>query len=144
MDEADLRTLIDPFRSRIGGLIHALRAVLNTTGWIDPDTLPTIASVFNVSVAEVRGVVGFYEDFRDTPPPRSVIRVCQAEACQSLGCRNLTAEIETSFDRVLNEHHQDLEIRAVYCLGLCSIGPAVEVNGQILGRATLDDVIARL
>ncbi len=55
-------------------------------------TRPTvIAKALNISKAELHGVVTFYHDFRDHPAGRHTLRICRAEACQSMG-GNATAE----------------------------------------------------
>jgi len=32
--------------------------------------------------------------------------------------------------------HDDIELASVYCLGACSVGPAAQVNGRLMGRLT--------
>ena len=49
--------------------------------------VPVVADVLNLTRAEVHGVVTFYHDFRREPAGRHVIKVCRAEACQSMGGR---------------------------------------------------------
>ena len=48
------------------------------------------------------------------------MRVCCAEACQAVG-----AEAVAEHAR---RHAGDLTVEPVYCLGLCAIGPAVQVD----------------
>ena len=49
------------------------------------EALPLIAEALNISRAEVHGVVTFYHDFRSQPAGRHVLKLCRAEACQSMG-----------------------------------------------------------
>ena len=44
-----------------------------------------IAEALNISRAEVHGVVTFYHDYRSQPAGRHVLKLCRAEACQSMG-----------------------------------------------------------
>lgn len=136
MDAEELEHLIRPYTKRIGGLIQALRAVMATHKWISSDMLPTIASVFNLSVAEVRGVISFYSDFKTEPQHESTIRICAAEACQARGSRELLTDLEKQTDYDLSA----VQIDHVYCLGLCPIGPAAEVNGNIVAGATVERI----
>ncbi|MCH2354733.1 MAG: NAD(P)H-dependent oxidoreductase subunit E, partial [Pseudomonadales bacterium] len=87
MTEDDIRTQIDPHQHKLGGTIHALHQLMRAYGYIHPEHLPVVADVFNISVAEVRGIVSFYEDFKTHPPARTTIRICQADACQAVGSR---------------------------------------------------------
>ena len=56
-----------------------------------------IAEALNLSRAEVHGVVTFYHDFRDEPAGRHVLKLCRAEACQSMGGERLAQS--SSLDR---------------------------------------------
>ena len=90
----DLRALIATYVDQIGGPVTALRAVQHQRGWIEPGVIEAIADEFNLSRAEVRGLVEFYADFKTLPPADHVLAVCQAEACQAAGSRRLTRTIE--------------------------------------------------
>ncbi|MDE0093994.1 MAG: NAD(P)H-dependent oxidoreductase subunit E [Gammaproteobacteria bacterium] len=137
-----LRDGIAPYASQLGGLIRALHWVQHKFGYINPEHYVDIADVFNLSVAEVRGVVSFYHDFRTSPPPKHTIRICQAEACQAQGVRELTEAVEKSLNTKMNSQTSDgsMELKAVYCLGLCSLGPSMEINGELIAKATVKDL----
>ncbi|MCY3541048.1 MAG: NAD(P)H-dependent oxidoreductase subunit E [Gammaproteobacteria bacterium] len=139
---SDLLSEISKFVDRVGGLMHALNWLKGEYGYIDSSWLPTIAEVFNISQAEVRGVISFYHDFKLTPPATHTIKICQAEACQSLGARQLTKDIEAKFGTSLGERTSDnrVELEAIYCLGLCAVGPSVQVDEKLIARATPDSI----
>ena len=63
-------------------ILHELQAEF---GFIPRDTIPLVAHALNLTRAEVYGVVRFYHDFRDKPAGRHVVKLCRAEACQSMG-----------------------------------------------------------
>jgi formate dehydrogenase subunit gamma len=81
MTSDDLRRLIAPHANEIGGPLSALRTIQQQRGWVDDDAIDAVADVFNLGRAEVRGLVGFYSDFRTSPPATHVLKICQAEAC---------------------------------------------------------------
>jgi len=110
----------------------ALHALQHRYGYIDHDTIPVLAGVFNQSVAEVHGVISFYKDFRTTKPRGPIVQVCRAEACQARGANGLMAratELATGID---------IEVEEVFCLGNCALGPSVAVDGRLYGG--VDDV----
>lgn len=142
MTEENVRKLVEPYVRVTGGLIQALRRLMGDFGYIDPEHIPSIADVFNISKAEVRGVISFYHDFRTQVPARNRIRICQAEACQALGARKLTQEIESHFNVKLGNTSEDrsIELDPVYCLGLCSVGPSLQFNDRLIARGTIESV----
>lgn len=129
-------------------LTSALRWLADTHGHIDPERIPDLADIYNLSLAEVSGVVSFYPDFSDLRTDSGhVLRVCQAEACQAVGSRALSDHARVSLGAEIGEASADAAIRLapVYCLGLCACGPAIEIDGQAHGRvdnARLDALIA--
>ncbi|MBV1905418.1 MAG: NAD(P)H-dependent oxidoreductase subunit E [Pseudomonadales bacterium] len=121
-------------------LTSALRQLVDKYGFIDSELIPFIADSYNLSKAEVLGVISFYEDFRTTPPLAHVIRICQAEACQALGATTLMAHCKS----VGLTNKQNVEIGTVSCLGLCACGPALIHNENLHARVTsakLDEII---
>ena len=126
-----------PHAEETGGLISALRQVQQGLGHIPKEAVVVAADIFNLSQAEVRGVVSFYEDFRDEPLGRTVIRVCQAEACQAVGAVACTKHVATKLGISLGETSDNgaVSLLPVYCLGLCATGPAIMVDGKPFGRA---------
>lgn len=141
-DLSDLHSKITGFVDRVGGLMHALNWLKSEYGYIDSSWIPTIADAFNISQAEVRGVISFYHDFKLKAPAIHTIKICQAEACQSLGARQLTKDIEAKFGTELGNRTSDnrVELEAIYCLGLCAVGPSVQVNDKLIARATPESI----
>jgi formate dehydrogenase subunit gamma len=125
---------------RDGPLLPILHDVQAAFGHVSEDAIRTIALALNLTRAEVHGVVSFYHDFRSQPEPRPVLKLCRAEACQARGVEALVAEIEaTAGTRV--------KIETVYCLGLCSVGPAAMTGGHLharLSRASARALVASL
>ena len=127
-----------------GPLLPILHAVQAAFGYIPQDTLPVIAAHLNISKAEVHGVVTFYHDFRETPAARHIVKICRAEACQSVGANALADAAKAAIGCDFHETAGDVTLEPIFCLGLCACGPAAMVNGQLIGRATVDAIIAKV
>jgi formate dehydrogenase subunit gamma len=126
-------------------LLPALHALVEAFGYIDERAIPLVADVFNLSRAEVTGVVSFYKDFRREPPGRHVVKVCRAEACQAMGCEPLVAELEKRLGTPVDATSAGaVTLETVYCLGNCALSPAALVDGKLLGRVDADGLCARL
>ena len=129
----NLAAIIEPYRNQTGGTISALRALVQAHGYIRDIDQQAVAELFNISQAEVRGIVSFYSDLRTNPPANKIIQVCQAEACQATGCRSLTATLENRLDIAMGESTpgNELALESVYCLGHCANGPTAMIDGII-------------
>ena len=121
-----------------GALLPILHAIQAGVGYIPDIAINEIAHALNLSLAEVRGVISFYHDFRTTPPARHTLRLCRAESCQSRGAEALAAQLREQLG--LNDHGTSadgaLSLRPVYCLGACACSPALELDGQLHARLT--------
>ena len=137
-DELAVRAVVADFADLEGALLPILHAVNDRFGHVDEAVVPVIADALNLSRAEVHGVVSFYHDFRRAPAGRHVIKVCRAEACQSMGSRELVADLEAALGIAIGETTPDgrVTLEPVYCLGNCALSPAALVDGNLIGRLT--------
>ncbi len=130
---------------REGALLPVLHDVQAAFGCIPREAVPLIAQVLNLSRADVHGVVSFYHDFREEPAGAVHVKVCRGEACQAMGADALASRVLESLGVKWNETSADASctVSPVFCLGLCSVAPAVQIDDALLARATADVVIRR-
>ena len=136
-DLADLHEVVRTFADWPGGLLPALHAVQHCAGFVDPALVPVLADTFNLSTAEVHGVISFYKDFRTTPPAGPVVQVCRAEACQARGSAPVHERASA-----LAAAGAPVEVDEVFCLGNCALGPTVACGGRLYGRVDVAGVEA--
>jgi formate dehydrogenase subunit gamma len=84
----------------------------------------------------VHGVISFYHDFRSAPAGRHVLKLCRAEACQTVGAEVVADRIKQALGIDWHETTADgrVTLEPVFCLGLCACGPAAMVDGRLVGR----------
>jgi len=128
-----VRAVAEQHRDVRGPLLPVLHEVMAEFGHVDRADLPVIADVLNLSVAEVHGVVSFYHDFRTAPPAAHQVEVCRAEACLAVGAQALYDDLRVTAGA---GELGDAEVREVFCLGNCALGPSGTVDGALHGRLT--------
>ena len=127
MGSSELDRIIAAHAGRKGALLPILHDVQHAFGCVDAAAERAIAAALNLSRAEVHGVVSFYHDFTPAPDPRPVVELCRAEACKARGVELLVDAAEAAAgDRV--------NLKTVYCLGLCSVGPNARIGDQVHAR----------
>jgi formate dehydrogenase subunit gamma len=110
---------------REGPLLPILHDVQKTFGHVSEAAIREIAAGLNLTRAEVFGVVSFYHDFRKEPEARPIVKLCRSEACKARGVEDLVSLADTQ-NRV--------KVETIYCLGLCSVGPAAMVGDTVHAR----------
>lgn len=138
------RTVVAAHRGDRGALLPILHGIQHALGHVPTAAVPVVAAELNLSRADVHGVVSFYKDFRRTPPGRSVVGLCRAEACQAVGADALVDEVERRLGVECGTTRDDgaVTLDEIFCLGNCALGPSAIVDGRVLGRVTADTISA--
>ncbi|MFO1161429.1 MAG: formate dehydrogenase subunit gamma [Reyranellaceae bacterium] len=141
-DHFEAKRIIDLHKGREGALLPVLHDLQATFGCVPPAAVRLVADAFNLSRAEVHGVVSFYHDFREQPAGRRVLKLCRAEACQAMGGEALARHALDRFEIDWGDTTPDgqLTVEAVYCLGLCATAPSALLDGEPIGRLTAQSV----
>lgn len=143
-DQDEARSIVSGLSHLEGATLPILHALQEEFGYVDPQAVPLIAEALNLSRADVHGTISFYHDFRTAPPPRKIVKLCRAEACQALGCEAVVDELAREHGIVVDEHGgpEKAAVETVYCLGNCALGPSALVEGELLGRVDADRIVA--
>ena len=130
---------IERHRDRPGALLPVLHDVQDALGFVPEGAVAPIAHALNLSRADVHGVISFYHEFRTVPAGRHVVKLCRAEACQSMGGRALEAHARRRLGLQAGEHDTPdriFTLEPIYCLGNCACAPSAMIDGKLHGRVT--------
>lgn len=134
--------IVSELKGLEGPLLPILHEIQAEFGYVPQESLPVISRELNLSRAEVHGVVTFYHDYRDHPAGRHVLKLCRAEACQSMGGDEVAERVKSLLG--IDFHQTTLDgavtLEPIYCLGLCSCAPAAILDGEVHGRIDADSV----
>ncbi|MBJ7253579.1 MAG: NAD(P)H-dependent oxidoreductase subunit E [Sphingomonadaceae bacterium] len=125
---ASIADILAVHKDKEGPLLPILHDVQKAFGHVSEDAMREIAGALNLTRAEVYGVVSFYHDFRKEAEARPVLKLCRAEACKARGVEALVP---------IADNQNRVKVEAVYCLGLCAVGPSAMVGDTVYAR--LDD-----
>jgi formate dehydrogenase subunit gamma len=136
-DHSDrIAEILEAHQGLEGPLLPILHAIQAAFGHVPDTAIPQIAKALQMTKAEVHGVVSFYHDFRSAPAGKHVLKLCRAEACQTMGADAVADRIKTALGIDWHETTADgrVTLEPVFCLGLCACGPAAMVDGRLVGR----------
>jgi len=115
-------------------LLQVLWLIQEEFGWIPRVSIRWAAEVCEVAPVHAFAVVEFYTMYKQIPPARYHIRVCQGVSCHIQGAEELIAHLEQKLGIRAGEHTEDalFALERVECLAACGNGPAVQVNDDFL------------
>ena len=145
-DQVRASEIIAAHASLEGPVLPILHALLDEFGHIPDEAIALVASGLSLSRAEIHGTVSFYHDFRRKPAGDHVLKLCRAEACQSMNGPQLARDLldELGIEWGGTTPDGALTVEGVYCLGLCACAPSALYDGDPMGRLDrkrLDDVV---
>lgn len=147
IDVDEIARIIDAHTHLEGPLLPMLHAVQEAFGYVPEQAHAPICDALNITRAELHGVITFYHDFREKPAGRHVLKICRAEACQSVGGAAMADALLAKLGLYWHGTTANgaVTIEPVYCLGLCACAPAAMVDDRVMGRvdaAKLDKLLA--
>jgi len=139
-EQQSISDLVGQYKALPGALLPLLHAIQEHVGHVPDTAVPIIAKGLNLSRAEVHGVISFYHDFKTSPVGRHTVQICRAEACQSMGSRQLGFHRNQALGVDYGETTADgaITLEPVYCLGNCACSPSVRINDDVFARVDAD------
>jgi NADH-quinone oxidoreductase subunit F len=141
MSEADLirlRSVLTELAPQgRAALLPALHLAQQFHGWLPEAVAAEVGRALGVPLADMYGVIDFYQMFSREPMGRTVARICSAPVCALAGADEVTNALCRHLNVVPGEISSDGEFTVEHapCLGLCDHAPAVLINEAAVGRA---------
>ena len=86
--------VVNDLKGLEGPLLPILHGIQEEFGYVPGEVAASDRrSAEHLARAEVHGVVTFYHDYRNHPAGRHVLKLCRAEACQSMGGDAIAAKV---------------------------------------------------
>jgi NADH-quinone oxidoreductase subunit E len=138
MCDEKIDRIIDKHRGKPGSLIHVLMEIQHENRWLPRDVLRKVAEALDVPFSRVMQVATVYKTFSLTPKGRHEVQVCTGMSCHLRGAAQLLEAVQRLIGIKPGETDGDsrfsLEIGS--CLGSCSLGPEIIVDGTHHARMT--------
>lgn len=138
----ELRELEKLYPDKRSLLLHYLRAIQDTHGYIPDDGIEFVARELSVSRSFVLGVLTFYTYFSREKRGKYHIQVCRNLSCSIVGAENLIEYISRRLSLKPGETSEDgrFTFSLVECLGCCEKGPVMMINNDYYTDLTVEKV----
>jgi NADH-quinone oxidoreductase subunit E len=138
MGDDRLDQIIGKHRGKPGSLIHVLMAIQHEHHWLPRDVLHRIAEALDVPFSRVMQIATLYKTFSLTPKGRHEVHVCTGMSCHLRGAAKLLDAVEqlTGIKAGETDAEARFSLETGSCLGTCSLGPEMIVDGTHHARMT--------
>ena len=138
MDSAKIDEIIERHRGKPGDLIHVLMEIQHENHWLPRDVLHKVAEVLDLPFSRVLRITTLYKTFSLTPKGRNEVHVCNGISCHLRGAKKVMEAVErvTGIKAGETDANWRFSLDSGSCLGSCSLGPEIIVNGTHHARMT--------
>nr|WP_269434994.1 NAD(P)H-dependent oxidoreductase subunit E [Desulfosarcina ovata] len=142
LDNEKIEAIIAKYEGKPGALIHVLMEIQSENHWLPKEILNAISDRLNVPLSRVMQVASFYKTFSLTPKGRHRIHVCSGTSCHLRGADELLNSVQELVGVKAGEVDADarFSLETGCCLGSCTLGPEMIVDGEHHGRLSSDRV----
>lgn len=140
MDHEKIDRIIQSHQGKAGSLIQVLMAIQHEHHWLPKEVLERVSQKLEVPLSEVMHIATFYKTFRLTPRGRHEIQVCTGTSCHVRGAQRLLNKVQelTGIRPGETDPDSTFSLETGNCLGCCSLGPELVVDGKHHARVTPD------
>jgi NADH-quinone oxidoreductase subunit E len=113
-------------------------------GHITPEAVEEIAGLLDMSVTDVKSIVGFYTMYHDRPKGRYLIQICDDLPCALRGSGEILAYLIQKLGIQPGETTEDglFTLETVMCIAACDRAPVIQVNFHYHEHMTKEKVDA--
>jgi NADH-quinone oxidoreductase subunit E len=99
-------------------------------GHITPEAIEEVASILDLDVTHVKGIVGFYTMYYDRPKGKHLIHICTDLPCALKGAEQLSEHICQKLGIKPGETTPDglFTVENVMCIAACDRAPVMQVD----------------
>ena len=138
IEKKEITAELDHIEHKEAASIEALKVVQKRRGWVSDESIRDVASLLDMTPAELDAVATFFNFIYRKPVGRHVIAICDSMVCWSLGYDPLREVLRKKLGIAFGETTQDdrFTLLPAACLGACDRAPAMLVDEDIYGPMT--------
>lgn len=120
-------------------LLPLLQDVQEEFGFLNEEAIVKVGEHLNLPSSKIYGIATFFDQFRFLIKGRYHIRVCRGTACHMNGSLSVLKEVEKILKIKEGQTTRDgyFSLEAIGCMGACSNGPVISVNGDFFNATTI-------
>lgn len=139
----DIESIIKKYKAgKREDLIPLLQEIQDQNGYLSEEIIVRVGSFIGLSTTKIYGLATFYDQFRFVPAGKIVIKICHGTSCFLNGSQAVINKIREETGLAPGQTSRDgvFSYEIVTCMGGCTNGPLLTVNGKYNTRVNPDQI----
>jgi NADH-quinone oxidoreductase subunit E len=142
MESSEIDAIIGKYEGKEPAILAILQDIQTKERYLPKEILEQVSQKMHIPLTNIFRIATFYNALSIKPRGRYKIDVCLGTACHVRGGNKIMDKLERDLGISVGETTKDKQftLELVRCVGCCSLGPVVVVDGNVFGRLTQDKV----
>jgi NADH-quinone oxidoreductase subunit E len=138
MERSEIDTIIKQYRGNESAILAILQDIQAKEKYLPKEVLEEVSQKMHISMTKVFQIATFYNALSIKPRGRHKVDVCLGTACHVRGGNKIIDKLSRDLGIQVGETTKDkrFTLESVRCVGCCSLGPVMVVDGNVFGRLT--------
>jgi NADH-quinone oxidoreductase subunit E len=138
MDNDKINHIINKHQGKASSLIQVLMEIQSENHWLPKEVLDKVSEKLEVPLSRVMQIATFYKTFSLIPKGRHEVHVCTGSSCHVRGAARVLDKVQDLIGIGPGQTDPDAKfsLETSNCLGCCTLGPEIVVDGKHHGRIT--------
>jgi len=142
MESSEIDAIIGKYEGKEPAILAILQDIQTKERYLPKEILEQVSQKMHIPLTNIFRIATFYNALSIKPRGRYKIDVCLGTACHVRGGNKIMDKLERDLGISMGETTKDKQftLESVRCVGCCSLGPVIVVDGNVFGRLTQDKV----
>jgi NADH-quinone oxidoreductase subunit E len=142
MEKSEIDTIIKQYRGNESAILAILQDIQSREKYLPKEALEEVSHKMHIPMTHVFRIATFYNALSIKPRGRHKVDVCLGTACHVRGGNKIIDKLSRDLGIQVGETTKDkrFTLESVRCVGCCSLGPVMVIDGNVFGRLTQEKV----
>jgi len=142
MESSEIDKIIKQYGKKESAILAILQDIQTKEKYLPKEVLEQVSQKMGIPMTNIFRIATFYNALSIKPRGRHKVDVCLGTACHVRGGNKIIDKLSRDLSIQVGETTKDkrFTLESVRCVGCCSLGPVMVVDGNVFGRLTQEKV----
>ena len=142
MESSEIDKIIKQYGKKESAILAILQDIQMKEKYLPKEVLEQVSQKMRIPMTNIFRIATFYNALSIKPRGRHKVDVCLGTACHVRGGTKIIDKLSRDLGIQVGETTKDkrFTLESVRCVGCCSLGPVMVVDGNVFGRLAQEKV----